>query len=381
MLIIKNATIHNAVDAQPFVADILIDSGKIIQIEQNISVDGAEVYDATGMDLYPGFIDAHTHIGMFGFSGAQTKDDVEEFDKCVPQHRGIDCINPEEPTFQEALAAGVTCVCVGPGSVSCIGGTHVALKTYGHRVDDMVVKNPVAMKIALGENPKQISRDRVGTRMTIAATIRDTLLQAKEYYRLKEAAAGDLAHMPKFDPKLEALIPVIQKEIPLKAHVQRKDDVFTAIRIAKECDVRLTLEHVTDNDSIGKELAEEGYPIVVGPYFCQPKKSENRKKDPATDIKLIYAGCQVSVMTDSPVIAEKYLPLCAGLLMREGLDEFRALQTITINPAKHLGIEDRVGSIEVGKDADLVLANGCPMQMMVKVAAVFIEGKLVFSDR
>lgn len=374
MLIIKNALIHTAVNPDALVGDILIKGGKIAQIGGNLSVMDAEVFDAAGMDVYPGFIDAHTHIGMFGYSAPVSQDDVDLYDRCTPQQRGIDCINPEEPSFRAALEAGVTCVCVGPGSVGCIGGTHLALKTHGHRIDDMIVKDPVAMKVAFGENPKKASKDHISTRMDIASTIRDTLNRTKEYLRLKEDGK-----QPKYDSKLEALIPVIKKEIPLKAHAHRKDDIFTAIRIAKECDVRLTLEHTTDSCGIEQELAKEGYPIAVGPYFSQPKKSENQNLDPANAVALIEAGCRVSVTTDSPIVAEKYLPLCAGLLMREGLDEFRALQTITTNPAKHLGIDAVVGSIEVGKDADLVIAKGCPMQMTVKPEAVFVNGKLVYS--
>lgn len=373
MRIIKNAKIHTAVDPVTIAGDILIKEGKIAQIGQNLASDGAEIYDAAGMDVYPGFIDAHTHIGMFGFSAPATQDDVDLYNRCAPQQRGIDCINPEEPSFREAVQAGVTCVCVGPGSVSCMGGTHVALKTHGYRVDDMVVKNPVAMKIAFGENPKKASQDRISTRMAIASTIRDALGGAKEYLAQKETGAA------KYDPKMEALIPVVKKEIPLKAHAHRKDDIFTAIRLAKECDVFLTLEHASDCKGIAADLAKEGYAIAAGPFISQPKKAENQNSDPANTVALIEAGCSVSVMTDSPIVAEKYLPLCAGLLMREGLDEFRALQTITVNPAKHLGISDRVGSIEVGKDADLVITRGCPMGMTVKPEAVFVNGQLVFS--
>lgn len=374
MLLIKQGTIHTAVSAEVFTGDILVEDGKIAEIGQNINVGNADIFDATGMDVYPGFIDAHTHIGMFGYSAPMSQDDVDLYDRCTPQQRGIDAINPEEPSFRSALEAGVTCVCVGPGSVGCIGGTHAALKTHGSRVDDMIVKDPVAMKIAFGENPKKASKDHISTRMDIASTIRDALNQTKEYLHLKENGK-----MPKYDPKLEALIPVVKKEIPLKAHAHRKDDIFTAIRIAKECDVRLTLEHTTDSCGIEEKLAEEGYPIAVGPYFSQPKKSENQNSDPANAVRLIEAGCNVSVTTDSPIVAEKYLPLCTGLLMREGLDEFRALQTITINPARHLGIDHKVGSIEVGKDADLVIARGCPMQITVKPEAVFVNGKLVYS--
>lgn len=376
MLIIKNVKIHTAVNPDAFVGDILIKDGKISQIGENLSDKDAEVFDAAGMDVYPGFIDVHTHIGMFGFSAPMSQDDVDLYDRCTPQQRGIDAINPEEPSFLGAVEAGVTCVCVGPGSVGCIAGTHLAMKTRGFRVDDMVIKDPVAMKVAFGENPKKASKDPISTRMAIASTIRDMLFQAKEYLQLKQAGK-----QPKYDPKLEALIPVIQKQIPLKAHAHRKDDIFTAIRIAKECDVRLTLEHTTDCGGIAQALAEAGYPVAVGPFFSQPKKSENQTSDPANVVRLIEAGCRVSVMTDSPIVAQKYLPLCAGLLMREGLDAFRALQTITLNPARHLGIDHRVGSIEVGKDADLVIARGCPMEMTVKPEAVFINGERVYEKQ
>ena len=377
MLLIKNGMIYTGIDPEPFQADILIDKGRILEIGKNIPCDGKEIWDATDMELYPGFIDVHTHIGMFGFSES-SKDDVESFDRCTPNHRGIDAINPQEPSFRQALEAGVTCVCVGPGSVGCISGTHLAVKTYGIRIDDMVVKNPVAMKAALGSNPK-MSKDKVTTRMTIAAVIRETIIRAKEYARRMDKACGDPDKMPAYDPKLEALIPVVKKQIPLKVHAHRADDVFTAIRIAKECDIDLTLEHVADGALIADALAQEGYPVAVGPHISQSKKEENANKSPAAAVALIRAGCQVSIMTDAPVMAEEYLPVAAGLLMREGLSQFEALQTITINPARHLGIADRVGSLEVGKDADIIIAKGCPLQMSVKPAAVFVNGRLVYS--
>lgn len=379
MLLIKNGLIHNAIDREPFIADILVNNGKIVEIKKGIEADEAEVYDASGLEVYPGFIDVHTHIGMFGFSGDLSKDDVEKYDRITPHHSGADIINPDEASFEKALHAGVTCVCAGPGSVGCIAGTHVAIKTYGDRIDDMIVKNPVAMKIAFGENPKRVLKASLTSRATIAADIRTTLIKAKEYYNLKKTAGTDSLKMPKYNEKLEALIPVIEKKIPLKAHTQRKDDTFTAIRIAKECDVKLTLEHVADCGEIADVLAKEGYPVAVGPYFSQSVREENSRKNPTSAVKLVRAGCNVSVMTDSPIVAQEYLPLVAGLLMREGLDEYEALKTITINPARHIGIEDRVGSIEVGKDADIVIAKGCPMQITVKPEAVFLYGKQVFA--
>lgn len=379
MLLIKNGIIHDAIHPAPYAADILIENGKIAAVAPNLQAD-AEVFDAQGMEIYPGFIDAHTHIGMFGYSGHLSQDDVEKGERCVPNHRAVDCINPLEDSFEKARSGGVTCVCIAPGSVSCIGGSAVVLKTHGHRIDDMIVKNPAAMKIAFGENPKSTLTDKLTTRMSIAAAIRDTLYFAKEYEEKKQMANGDRNKMPSYSPKLEALIPVIRKEIPLKAHCQRSDDIFTAIRIARELDVKLTLEHVMDGALIADDLAREGYPIVLGPFISQSKKAEGINKHAANAIKMINAGCQISVMTDSPIVSEDYLPLCAGLFMREGLSEFEALKTITINPAKHLGIEDRVGSIEAGKDADLVLACGCPMDMRVKPKVVFGNGQIIFEN-
>jgi len=380
MLLIKGGMIHDAINSMSYQADILIESGKIMKVEKDISAEEAsEIYNASGMDIYPGFIDVHTHIGMFGYAGTASKDDVEKGDRCTPNHRAVDAVNPQEDTFEKARNAGVTCVCITPGSVGCIGGTAAVLKTYGYRIDDMIVKNPVAMKIAFGENPKSSLNDKLTTRMTIAATIREILFLAREYERKKRQAGDNPDKLPPYSPKLEALIPVVRREIPLKAHAHRSDDIFTAIRIAKECGVDLTIEHASQGGCIAEDLAREGFPVAFGPCFSQSKKSESSAQCAADGIKLIRAGCCVSVMTDSPVIAQDHLPLCAGLLMREGLSEFEALKTITINPAKHLGIEDRVGTISVGKDADLVIAKGCPMQMTVKPEAVFIDGRRVES--
>lgn len=383
MLIIKGGNIHDAKNATAYCADILIENGKIFAIG---AADGmlskeaqctADIFDATGLDVYPGFIDAHSHIGMFGAAGAGTKDDVESTSPAVPEQRGLDAINPLEPTFQQAREAGVTTVCVGPGSVSVIAGTHAAIKTVGHHIDRMVVKDPVAMKAAVGENPKK-HLQAVTTRMTEYAIIRDSLLRAKEYGAKKERAAGHADKMPAYDPKSEALLPVIRREIPLKVHAYRIDDLQALLRVARECNIRLTLEHASDSYLIADLLREQNVPVAVGPFFLQNRRQENEHKHPKYAVELIRAGVNVSVMTDSPAIAVEYLPLSAGLLMREGLDEFEALKTITVNAARHLGIEDRVGTIEVGKDADLVIAKGCPMAMTVKPRAVLIDGSIVY---
>lgn len=379
MLLIKNVHIHDAVHEEGYDAEILVDHGKISMIGSDLPVDTAcEVFDGEGRDIYPGFIDPHTHIGMFGYAGAGTKDDVEEYERITPANRGIDCINPNEDTFDAAVRGGVTCICDGPGSVNPIAGTHCCLKTYGRRIDDMIVKNPCAMKIAFGQNAKAFLRDKLTTRMTIAREIRDTLYRAKDYMERKEAARGDSLKMPLWNADYEALIPVLKKQIPLKAHTHRADDVFTALRIARELDVNITLEHVSDSGEIIDELAEAGVPIAYGPFIAQNQKEENARKKLSDAVRLIRAGCNVSVMTDSPIVAEEYLPVLAGMLMREGATEFEALQSITINAARHIGVEDRVGSIEVGKDADFVLAYGCPMEVSVKPEIVYIDGKRVF---
>lgn len=369
MLIIKNGKIHNAIEPEAFVADILVENGKIADIKQNIEIDGAEIYDAEGLDVYPGFIDVHTHIGMFGYSGEATKDDVEKYDNCTPNHRAIDCVNLFENTFIEAAKEGVTCACVGPGSVACMAGSHMAVKTCG---ENRIVADPVAIKIAFGENLKKTRVQTLTTRATVAATIREIIQRAKEY---DKKIKNDEKY--EYDPKLEALLGVVRGEIPLKAHAHRKDDILTAIRIAEECGVKLTLEHTTDSEGIEELLSEKGYPIAVGPYLYQPKKAENQMSSPENAVRLIEKGCQVSVMTDSPIVASKYLTISAALLMREGLSEFEALKTITINPARHLGIENRVGSIEIGKDADLVICKGSPLQITVKPTAVFINGEKI----
>lgn len=380
MLCIKNGLIHDAINRDPYTADILIAGGMILAIASDLDVpEGAEVFDASGLEVYPGFVDAHSHLGLDNYAcGWEGKDYNEMTDILCPQLRGVDSINPMDPTFKMAAEAGVTCVATGPGSANVLGGTFVAIKTVGKRVDRMIVKNPVAMKCAFGENPKRCYKDKSSScRMDIASKLRETLNKSKEYMVRKILAGDDLSKRPTYDPKLEALIPVLRKEIPLKAHVHRADDIFTAIRIAKECNVDLTLEHVTDGSLIVDELAEEGYPVAVGPSFGHATKLELINKSFETPGLLAKAGCQVSIITDSPVIPQQYLALCAGLAVKSGMDEFDALKAITINPAKHIGVADRVGSLEVGKDGDVVITDGSPLVSSTKVVKVFIDGKSI----
>ncbi len=380
MLHVKNGMIHDGIHQEAFCADILVEEGKIKAIGKNLEVpEGAETVDAEGLSVYPGFVEAHGHIGLDGYGiGYEGMDYNEMNDILSPQMRGIDGVKPLDPALPKAAAAGVTCVCVGPGSANVLGGTFTTIKTVGRRVDDMVVRDGVAMKCAFGENPKRVYRDkRDSSRMTTAALLREILFKAREYMEKKEAAGDDLSKRPSFDIKLEALLPVLRREIPLKAHAHAAEDIFTALRIAKEFGVKITLEHVTEGHLIVEELAEENVPLAVGPPLTSASKFELRNKSWTTPGVLAAAGCQVSIITDSPVIPQEYLPLCAGLAVQAGMDPFAALQAITINPARHAGIEDRVGSLEVGKDADIVITDGCPFEVSTKVKYVFIDGKEV----
>ncbi|MDE7017687.1 MAG: amidohydrolase [Lachnospiraceae bacterium] len=378
MLCVKNGMVHDALHEEAFRADILVEDGKIKAIGENLETGSdACIIDAEGLRVYPGFVEAHGHIGLDGYGiGYEGMDYNEMNDIISPQMRGIDGVKPLDAAFPKAAAAGVTCVCVGPGSANVLGGTFTTIKTVGKRVDDMVVRDGVAMKCAFGENPKRVYKDKKdSSRMTTAALLRETLFKAKEYMEKKEAAGEDISKRPAFDLKLEALLPVMRGEIPLKAHAHAAEDIFTALRIAKEFRVKITLEHVTEGHLIVEELAKENVPLAVGPTLTSASKFELRNKSWITPGVLSQAGCQVSIITDSPVIPQEYLPLCAGLAVQAGMQPFAALQAITINPAKHAGIADRVGSLEVGKDADIVITNGCPFEISTEVKYVLIDGQ------
>lgn len=376
--LIHNGLIHDAVHCEAYVADILLADGKIAAIGGGLTAPAdAAVFDADGLEVYPGFVDAHTHIGLDGYGiGYEGCDYNEMNDIWTPQLRAIDGINPRDPSLADARRAGVTCVCTGPGSANVLGGTFLAMKTVGDRVDKMVVRDPVAMKCAFGENPKRCYRDKCdSTRMSTAAFLRGALMQARDYGARKQAANGDITKMPAYNQKLEALLPVLAREIPLKAHAHQANDIFTALRIAREFDLRLTLEHVTEGHLIVDELAgEKDVPMAVGPSLTFASKFELQNKSWSTPAVLTAAGCHVSIITDSSVIPQQYLPLCAGMAIKAGMDPFDALKAITINPAEHIGVADRVGSLEVGKDADLVITAGSPFEVLTEVKAVFIDG-------
>ena len=379
--LIRGGLIHDAVHREAYIADILLADGKIAAIGTDLTAPAdAVVFDADGLDVFPGFVDAHTHIGLDGYGiGYEGCDYNEMNDIWTPQLRAIDGINPRDPSLADARKAGVTCVCTGPGSANVLGGTFLAMKTVGERVDNMIVRDPVAMKCAFGENPKRCYRDKCdSTRMSTAAFLRGALMQARDYGARKQAANGDVTKMPAYNQKLEALLPVLAREIPLKAHAHQANDIFTALRIAREFDLRLTLEHVTEGHLIADELAKEkDVPMAVGPSLTHASKFELQNKSWATPGVLAKAGCHVSIITDNSVIPQQYLPLCTGMAVKAGMDEFDALKAITINPAEHIGVADRVGSLEVGKDADVVVTAGCPFEVMTETRAVFIDGNRV----
>ena len=376
--LIKNGLVHDAVHRDAYKADILLADGKIAAIGSDLDAPAdAEIFEADGLDVFPGFVDAHTHIGLAGYGiGYEGCDYNEMNDIWTPQLRAIDGINPRDPSLGDACRAGVTCVCTGPGSANVLGGTFLAMKTVGDRVDNMVVRDPVAMKCAFGENPKRCYRDKCdSTRMSTAAFLRGALMQARDYGARKQAANGDVTKMPAYNQKLEALLPVLAREIPLKAHAHQANDIFTALRIAREFNLRLTLEHVTEGHLIVDELAKEkDVPMAVGPSLTFASKFELQNKSWATPGVLAKAGCHVSIITDNSVIPQQYLPLCAGMAVKAGMDPFDALKAITLNPAEHIGVADRVGSLEIGKDADVVITAGSPFEVMTPVKAVFIDG-------
>ena len=383
MLFIKNGYIKTMVGDDIPNGNVLIgDDGKIIAVGADINApEGAQVIDAEGKLVTPGCVDAHCHIGLHNEAvGWEGRDYNEIVDPLTPQMRAIDSINPQDEAFREAIEGGVTSACTGPGSANVVGGTFVAIKLVGKRVDNMIIKNPVAMKCAFGENPKrcygQSGKKSPMTSMATAALLRELLFKTRRYMENQQ----NNEKPPAFDMKLEAMIPVLKGEIPLKAHAHRADDILTSIRIAKEFGVKLTLDHCTDGSIIADELAKEGYPAFVGPSLGSKSKIELANKTFTTPRDLVDAGVEVSIITDAPVIPLKYLPMCAGLAVDAGLDYEVAWRAITITPAKATGIGDRVGSLEVGKDGDVVIWTADPLTTVGASAyTTIVDGKVVYS--
>lgn len=380
MLLIKNGYVKTMSNGDIPNGYVLIgDDGKIQSVgksEPNVKCEN--VIDAGGRLVTPGLVEAHCHIGLEGTAARwEGIDHNEKSDPITPHLRAIDGINPQDESFKNAVKGGVTTACTGPGSANVVGGTFVAIKLYGKRIDNMIVKNPVAMKCAFGENPKnfygQASKKAPFTRMATAGLLRELIIKTKNYLNAKENGKE-----PALDVKLEAMIPVIKKEIPLKAHAHRADDIFTSIRIAKEFDLNLTLDHCTDGALIADELQKEGYPAFVGPSFGHKTKPELANKSFTTPKILHENGVPISIITDSPVVPIEYLSTCAGFAVSSGLDKEEAWRAITINPATHTGISDRVGSLEVGKDGDVVIWQSDPLSNIDATAyATIIDGNIV----
>ncbi|WP_026881044.1 amidohydrolase [Dielma fastidiosa] len=379
-MLLKNGTVYTMDEAGVFVGDVKFDQGKIVAVGKDLSTDGCEVIDCTGKNIYPGFIDGHSHLGMQESSIRFEGDDVNEMsDPLTPHVRAIDALNPMDETIHNAACGGVTTVCSGPGSANVIGGTFAIWKTNGHVIDKMVINPMAAMKCAFGENPKRVYSDnKIKTRMQTAAYLRETLMKTKEYMAKKALAGDDISKQPAYDMKLEAMIPVLEKKIPLKTHAHRADDILTALRIAREFDVLMTLDHCTEGHLIVDEVKASGFPAFVGPSLTDKSKFELKNLTFATAGILNKAGVKIALITDAPVIPQEYLPLCAGLACKKGLAEMEALKAITINPAEILGIADRVGSLTAGKDADIVVSDGNIFNTLTNVNYTFINGEKVY---
>ncbi len=382
MFLIRNGKLRTMAEKDYERGDILVDGTKIKAVGENLDAPaGTKELDAHGMWVLPGIVDPHCHIGMWedgiGFEG---DDGNEATDPVTPDLRAIDAVNPEDHCFQEAREHGVTTVVTGPGSANVIGGQFAALKTYGHSVEDMIVKAPLAVKVAFGENPKRVYHNQhkaPSTRMATAAILRESLVRAQEYQKKLERGKADPDKMPERDLKMEALGMVLNREIPIKAHAHRADDILTALRIAREFHIDITLEHCTEGYLITDYLREAHAKVIVGPLFTDRSKVELKNLTFRAPGILSRAGIKVAMMSDHPVIPNQYLSVCAALAVREGMDETEALKSITINAAEITGIGDRVGSLEPGKDADIVLYDGNPLDFRAKTIWVFIDGKAV----
>lgn len=377
-MIIKNGLIHDAVNKEAYVADVFVENGKIKEIGKILCAENEKIIDANGKSVYPGLVEAHSHVGLYTYGGKGIDIDINERNDIINPHlRGIDGFNPFDPYVKNALEGGVTTIGAGPGSAAIIGGTFFAVKTYGTCADDMCIKNDVAMKCALGENPKNVFGTKCNSaRTTTAAKLRELLFNTRTYM-LKKKQTDEETCLAMFDMKYEAMIPVLEGTMPLKIHAHRADDICTAIRIAKEFNIKITIEHCTEGHLIVDEIAKAGYPCAVGPSMMSASKRETMERSFETAGLLAKAGVQVSIITDAPVIQQEFLGVSAGFAVKYGMDAFEAFKAITINPARHLGVEDRVGSLEVGKDADILITDGDIMLNTTKVLKVIMDGKVV----
>lgn len=379
MLLLKNATVRSMVKAGTFDGSVLIKDGKIAEVSNEIELPESaecETIDVRHHLLMPGLIEAHCHMGITEEKKGQEGDDCNEtVHPITPMLRSIDAINTMDAAFSDAVRAGITSANIGPGSSNVVGGQFAVIKTCGRRIDDLILKMPSAMKVAFGENPKVnymgMNTSPV-TRMAIAGMLRNELVNARQY--LFDYEKGNTSYSLHY----EAWRPVFEKNIPLKAHVHRVDDIFTAIRIAKEFDLRMTLDHCSEGHLIAEELAQENYPAIVGPDFTTRNKIEVQNVAFKTAGILANAGVMVAITTDHPVSLIQSLPLCVGLSVKQGLSLEDGYRAMTINAAKICGTDDRVGTIEIGKDADIAIFDGNPMETFTQTLMTIIDGKVVY---
>ena len=338
-----------------------------------------QVIDAKGNLVMPGIIEAHCHMGITEEKKGMEGDDCNEnVDPITPYLRAIDAINPMDAAFHDALQAGITSAMIGPGSANVVGGQFAFLKTHGRCIDRMIVKAPAAMKVAFGENPKvnySGQGNSPATRMAIAAMLREELTKAKEYQKKRQSNPEEIS-----DFRYECWLPVLKGEIPIKAHAHRADDILTAVRIAKEFGLRMTIDHCSEGHLIMEELKAAGFPAIVGPDMASRNKIEVKNMAFKTAGLLSQNGILTAITTDHPVSMIQFLPICAGLAVKVGMDMEEGLKAITINAARICTVADRVGSLVVGKDADIVIFDGNPMEVFTRNLCTIVDGKIVYYD-
>lgn len=381
-MLIQNVVLHPV--SSPVIGRgyLLIEGTKIARLGPMSQWDGEAGDDSfAGLHVYPGLVDAHSHLGMFGDSlGAEGEDGNEETDPTTPHLRAIDAVNGMDRGFSEALDYGVTTVVTGPGSANPVSGQMAALKTAGVCVDDMVIEPFIAMKFALGENPKNVYAHRSQTpttRMATAAVIREQLYRARRYGEDLDAfekdEEGEL-DPPEYDAKCEALLPVLRGEVAAHFHAHRADDLFTAVRIAREFSLRAVIIHGTEGHLIAERLARTGIPVVCGPVIGTRSKPELSAMSRGNPAVLWKNGVKIAVCTDHPEVPEEFLMLSAAICRREGLSPEAAIRAVTLDAAEIIGLDARIGSLEAGKDADLVFYRGDPLGGLEKPEAVFVDG-------
>jgi imidazolonepropionase-like amidohydrolase len=364
---------------------LLWEKGKITAVgeRETLLPRDAEVIDLQGKTVLPGFIDAHTHVGILEEIYQEEGDDLNEFTEPItPEMRALDAVNPLDIAFRDAVCGGITTVMTGPGSANVLGGTNLVMKTAGSSLEEMVLLPQAGLKTAFGENPKRVFSEQKKvpcTRMGVAALLRQALIDAQNYVA-KEEKAVSTGEVFERDLGMENLVLVLEKKIPLSVHAHRADDILTAIRIADEFGVEMILEHGTEAQKIIPELQKRNIPVVVGPTLSSRAKVELAEITWQTAVLLNEAGILVALTTDHSVIPVQYLPLCASLAVRHGMQEEEALRAITINPARILKLEHRIGSLEVGKDADIVVMSGHPLDWRSRVERVYINGKMVYGE-